>query len=183
MKITTKDKRPAFIKSNFERKKNDDYRTIDDRCVYGLLTHFALRGHIVDVCAPDGSGIVDTLIKLNRDAHCVADAFVPVVFAEWIVTNPPFTRPLVDQIIHRQIERIDEGQVKQVAILLRGNFDFAKSRSSLFENPFYFGQIRLRFRPWWSDVHKHQPFHNFVWHIWSSTTKSAPIVMYSDGTP
>lgn len=175
------DKRTPYMKSNFDRVKDDNYRTIDSRCVYGLLQHFPLNGRVVDVCAPSGSGIVDTLLERQRNAFCVGDAFTNLVAAEWIVTNPPYTRPLVDNIIRRQIKRIMDREVGGVAILLRDKFDYAKIRADIFEHKFYFGQIKLRFRPWWSEVHEHQPFHTFVWHIWHIDAGSVPIVMYSNG--
>ena len=54
------------------------------------------------------------------------------------------------------------------ACLLRAYFDYAKSRSDMFEKcDQYNGQIKLRFRPWWVDSKKKQPIHHFVWQIWT----------------
>ena len=50
-----------FVHSNFERIAQDDYQTIDPRCVYGFLEHFYPMGGCVDVCSPTSSGIVTTL--------------------------------------------------------------------------------------------------------------------------
>jgi hypothetical protein len=36
----------------------------------------------------------------------------------------------------------------------------------MFTHPFYAGQIHMLFRPLWVAVKKHEPIHNFVWHIW-----------------
>lgn len=172
-----------FVHSAFPRKKDDAYRTIDERCIYGLLQHVQPIGLCVDVCAPDGSGIVDTLKECEYNAACVADAFEDSVKAQWIITNPPYSRPLVDQIITRQIERVERGDVYGLAVLLRINFDCAKSRVEMFDHPLYAGQIKLRFRPWWSGSRKKQPIHNFVWQIWKSDAKGAKVLFASGDRP
>jgi hypothetical protein len=53
----------------------------------------------------------------------------------------------------------------------------------MFESPFYFGQIKLLFRPWWSEERKSQPIHNYVWHIWTHERlqNHCPVVLYSEG--
>lgn len=42
-------------------------------------------------------------------------------------------------------------------------------------------QIKLRFRPWWSESREAQPIHNYVWQVWSSSA-SRPVVLFSNGT-
>ncbi len=173
-----------FVHSRFERVDGDFYPTIDPRCTYGFLEHFKPSWLCVDVCAPDGSGIVDTLAACGVLAEGRPDAFADGITAEWIVTNTPYTRAdrvLVDRIINRQIRRVSEGDVEGIACLLRSNFDFAKSRRAMFrDNPLYYGQIKLLFRPWWSENREAQPIHNYVWHIWKKHT-GAQVVLYADG--
>jgi len=169
-----------FVHSNFERVENDFYPTIDERCVRGFLEIFTPTGLCVDVCAPDGSGIVDTLIKYGYSALGIGDAFTDTVDAQWIITNTPYKRGLVDDIINRQIKRVEDGRVFGVACLLRSNFDFAKGRKEMFGHPNYYGQIKLRFRPWWSENRDAQPIHNYVWHIWTQSSNT-PVVLYADG--
>ena len=160
-----------YVHSGYDRIKDDNYQTVDPRCVDALVHQFCPYS-IVDVCAPSGSGIVDRFIEIGLDARGVADAFDDTLLNryvdKWIVTNPPYTRPLVDDIIKEQIERIDESRILNVAMLLRSNFDFAKSRVSMFKNnPLYRGQIKMLFRPIWIEGEQRaQPIHNFVWHIW-----------------
>ena len=50
-----------FVHSNYERKAEDDYQTIDTRCFEALLGTWTIVDPIVDCCASHGSGIVDTL--------------------------------------------------------------------------------------------------------------------------
>lgn len=174
-------KKIPYVHSSFERKPDDDYKTIDPRCVYGFLGFVPHPGTCVDVCAPNGSGIVDTLLECGVEASCARDAFSETLEASWIVTNPPYTRPLVDEIILRQIKRIEDCEVVGVAMLLRNNFDHAKSRMDMFRHELYAGQIKLCFRPWWSESRDKQPIHNFIWHLWMGITAGVPIVYYAYG--
>lgn len=173
-----------FVHSNFERVEGDYYPTVDKRCTYGFLEHFQPAGLCVDVCAPDGSGIVDTLIECGYKAKGLPDAFTNDIEANWIITNTPYTRKekvLVDRIIYRQIERVRTGEVIGFAALLRSNFKFAKSRKPMFkENSLYRGEIALLFRPWWSDNREAQPIHNYVWHVWYIGF-GRPFTLFSDG--
>ena len=203
-----------FVHSNFPRVPGDYYPTIDPRCVYGFLEHFQPRGLVVDTCAPQGSGIVNTLQKCGYQAEGLPDAFGLLPGGvEWIVSNPPYSRelvtmvfpkfpdlhiappdpesivgtrvlPLVDAIILRAIRFVEDGRAMGAAFLLRSTFDHAKSRAFLFEHPHYWGQIKLRFRPWWSDDHSKQPIHNYVWHIWMIKglySQGVSVVRYADG--
>lgn len=171
-----------YVHSNYDRIEDDNYQTIDNRCTYGFLEHFQPAGLSIDVCSPDGSGIINTLLECNFRAVGISDAFQNNVICEWIVTNPPYKRKLVDEIINRQISRIENKEVFGLACLLRNNFDCAKNRVSMFrDNEFYFGKIQLLFRPWWSLERKAQPIHNYVWHIWTSNIVESPKIMYSLG--
>ena len=98
---------------------------------------------------------------MGRDASGVPDAFGEFE-ASYIVTNPPYGRGVVDTIAEATIARVRSGQVLGVAMLMRANWDLAQRRANLFALPEYAGQIRMRFRPWWSEERKAQPIHNFV---------------------
>jgi len=173
-----------YVHSNYSRAADDFYPTIDERCIYGFLEHYQPAGLCVDICAPNGSGIVKTLNECGYRAIGLPDAFADNIRADWIVTNPPYSRPLVDEIITRQIKRVEALEVYGLAILLRANFDFAKSRVSMFSHPTYAGQIKLRFRPWWSESRKHQPIHNYVWQLWTAdSTQKQPLVLFAAGQP
>jgi hypothetical protein len=178
-----------LMNSGYARIADDDYKTIDPRCTYGFLQHFKPKGTIVDVCAPSGSGIVDTLKKLGFNALPIGNAWADFR-AEWVVTNPPYKRPLVDEILWRQIERVMVGDVYGFATLMRWGFDYAAEREEMFaKNLFYFGQIKLLFRPRWIDSAKvkaegkkeYQPFHPFVWHVWTHDNVGQPLALYATG--
>lgn len=169
-----------FVHSNFPRIQNDNYQTIDKRCIYAFLQHFQPTLS-VDICAPNGSGIVDTLNECGYKALCIPDAFVDKLSAEWIVTNPPYSRPLVDKIIRRQIQRLDTLEIIGIAMLLRSGFDFAKTRCDIFDHKYYAGQIKMRFRPWWTKSRAKQPIHNYVWQLWTYEAQyNSPVVLYAN---
>lgn len=172
-----------YVHSGYKRAADDHYPTIDERCIYGLLEHVSPRGLCVDPCAPSGSGIVDTLVKCGYESIGKPDAFAEFE-AGWIVSNPPYKRGVVDTIIRHQINRLVEGEVFGVAMLLRLGFDCAAKRVGMFRDcPFYYGQVRLMFRPWWSESRESSPIHNYVWHVWRPVAAcgSKPVVMYASG--
>ena len=164
-----------YVHSDYERIENDDYQTVDRRCVKALTDTINLFGDIADCCSPNGSKIVEFLKQDGYSAFGMSDAFKDVE-AVWIVSNPPYKRGLVDKIINAQIDRLPS--VEGVAMLLRSNFDFAKSRWGMFNTPYYYGQIKMMFRPWWSEERIAQPIHNYVWHIWRAGAGEGPVVKY-----
>lgn len=164
-------KQNYFVKSNYPRREGDFYPTIDSRCVQALIETMPdlKKGLLIDPCAPTGSGIVDSLRAMGLKAKGTPDAFTKKLPAHsfFIVSNPPYKRGIVNQIIQRQIDRIATGEVLGVAMLLRSTFDHAKIYMPLFSNcRLYAGQIKLTFRPRWIKDSKGSPIHNYVWQIW-----------------
>jgi hypothetical protein len=182
---------PKMMNSGRPRIKDDDYKTVDPRCVLSLLEYFPLNGKIIDPCSPTGSGITDTLKIAMRfagkEVEGSSDAFSDHK-CDWIVSNTPYKRPLVDQMLNHFINELKWGNVTTgIALLYRTNFDHASTRRIFFRfEPHYYGQIKMMFRPRWFEKHEGDktPFHNFVWHIWLkeiASYNSDPIVMYSEG--
>ena len=101
----------------------------------------------------------------------------------WIVSNPPYKRGLLDEIINFQIGRIAKQEVYGVAMLLRAQFDFAKKREEMFYG-YYAGQTKLCFRPIWIEPEpnkkKVEPIHNYCWHVWKveGSFSNHPVVKY-----
>lgn len=178
-------KQSPFVKSNYPRVKNDHYPTIDSRCVDALLSSgVGSFNYVWDCCSINGSGILDRLKYHKRIIYKGKNAYTPDPFPgkriDWIVSNPPFLRGVVDKIIEAQVKRIAPGQVTGVAMLLRTGFDHAKKYQYLFRDcDLYAGQIKLTFRPIWIEgKQKASPIHNYVWHFWKLNTDS-PVVLYS----
>jgi hypothetical protein len=174
-------KQPQYVKSNYDRIPDDDYKTIDTRCVDGLLSCVGIFGTVVDCCAPTGSEIINRIAVLrpNQGTKCVGDAFSNFS-ADWIVTNPPYKKGIVDKILWRQIERVEAGEVIGFATLMRSNFDYAKSRMTMFCRDSYYCQVKLLFRPYWSTERKASPIHNYVWHVWRAHLGNPTVLYYKD---
>lgn len=171
-----------YVHSNYERKPDDNYQTIDPRCVQALIdssTLFHRQGRsIIDCCSNQGSGIVDTLRKFGWIADYCNDAFDTSICANLNIFNPPYKRILVDKIIWHQIHGLEDGRFDAIAVLVRNNFDFAKSRYGMFTHSMYAEQVHMMFRPYWSTEKKSSPIHNFVWHIWKKDCSDFPIILY-----
>lgn len=158
--------------SAYERRENDNYPTIDTRCLDGLLDYPIVAGRIVDPCAKDGSALVEQFRDMRWDAVGLDDYTAPAE-GDWIVTNPPFSKGIVTKAVEFQIHRI--GEFIGVAILVRNNWAFAKSRKFLFDRPEYAGEIKLLFRPFWTEDRSMEPKHNYVWHIWMKDGWAHPV--------
>jgi hypothetical protein len=177
-------KQSPFVKSNFPRVPNDHYPTIDSRCVDALLdSGIGFFNYVWDCCSINGSGILDRLRYHKRKVYKGKNAYTPNPFPgkriDWIVSNPPFDRGVVDKIIAFQVARLNTGQVSGVAMLLRTSFDHAKKYQYLFRDcPHYAGQLKLTFRPVWFEESTASPIHNYVWHFWKLNT-DPPVVLYS----
>lgn len=167
-----------FVHSGYERKENDDYQTVDKRCVLALVESVPLWGSIIDMCGSHGSGIVNTLKEYQHDAYAAPEAFVKHEGFEWVVTNPPYDRSIVNKYAEHALAHIENDIIYGAAFLMRANWDFAISRSRLFDTPFYRAQVRMRFRPWWTEERTAQPIHNYVWHVWTKNEGVKPEIIY-----
>jgi len=175
-------KKVPFVHSNYERIDDDNYQTIDPRCTQALVETLQLSGGITvaDVCAPQGSGIIDYFEGTNIKTKMCKDAFQDFVSSDWVITNPPYARNIVDKIIYRQIQRLVDGDVKLgVAMLLRTSFDHAKTRKPMFQEcRHYAGQLKMTFRPIWFDDGDSTPIHNYSWQLWQKNWDRQPQVWY-----
>lgn len=167
-----------FVRSGHERIADDNYQTVDRRCVQALDETMKIPDlvTIIDSCSPQGSGILDYFQgRKVRRAQC-SDAFSKDYYCDWDIFNPPYARGLVDRIIHARLENMIVGRTRVgVAALLRTGFDHAKSRVNMFwQNESYAGQIKMLFRPLWFLDTDITPIHNYVWHIWLADNYGKP---------
>jgi len=169
-----------FVRSGRDRIADDNYQTVDPRCVQALVETFgdSILGEmtVVDSCSPQGSGILNWFSSTNIKTRECSDAFSKDYYCDWTIFNPPYTRGLVDRIIDSQIGALSEGRTRVgMAVLLRTGFDHAKTRTNLFrDNIAYAGQIKMLFRPLWFADTTITPIHNYVWHIWTSDNLGKP---------
>lgn len=93
-----------------------------------------------------------------------------------IVTNPPYS--LATEFIKQALELThDDGFV---AMLLRTDFDHAKSRRVLFADcPMFATKVVLTKRIVWFDRPGAAPSFNHAWYIWDWTHSGAPTLEYA----
>lgn len=123
----------------------------------------ALRGASFDVIASD----------IQTGSDFFATGFIP---AAAIVTNPPYS--LATAFIEEALRRT-RPENGLVAMLLRTDFDHAKSRRHLFaEHPAFMKKVVLTKRIQWFEDSKSSPSFNHAWFIWSWTNEGAPELAY-----
>jgi hypothetical protein len=81
-----------------------------------------------------------------------------------IVTNPPYD--LAEAVV-RQALKLMEPVKGLVVMLLRHEWDCAKSRGDLFDHPSFSKKIVMRHRPRWIADSTGSPRHNYAWYVWS----------------
>lgn len=167
-----------FVHSRFPRKPDDDYRTLDPRCVEALLASWDFRGPIWEPCAPNGSGIAEAW---PWPAHCSGDALraAPPAGVRYAVTNPPYKTALCVAIVGRLVQLVADGSLDAAAVLLRSQWDHRSTAGSeLIGVPPHACMIRLRFRPWWSEKRDSNPIHAFQWAVFDRRHAGEPVTRY-----
>ena len=160
-----------FVHSNYERIDDDNYVTIDPRCMKTLMSSYEIPGVILDPCTRSGeTGLAPA------EAGELADLHHPYIKSA--VTNPPYSRPAVDMITQSLIGAVSWGTIDVAAILVRVGWDCAKSREAYWQWPFA-ASIRLLYRPWWSQERIKQPIHSYQWLIWDRRHQDDPVVIHA----
>jgi len=164
----------GYALSSYPRFEDDHYPTIDDRCMQALQGTWILETPAIDVC--HGKEPTPLLPATNGDLN---DIFQHPQKWKTIITNPPYKRPLVDNLLDECHRHLDEGRVNMLCILMRTAFDHAKTRQHLFKSKHYAGQTKMLFRPIWiAGEVKAQPIHNYVWHVFRRGHNGEPVVRY-----
>lgn len=92
-----------------------------------------------------------------------------------IVTNPPFN--LSEEFVRHALTLTHQRQ-GYVAMLLRHEWDCAKTRSYLFQYPFA-RKVVLTWRPRWIADSTGSPRHNYAWYIWDWMWSGSPVISYA----
>lgn len=166
--------------SGYERKERDCYET-PEWVTEALLPHIPER--IRDVWEPAcASGqMVRALNKkfitvLGTDLDSGHDFLKTNVSGyDAIITNPPYK--IACEFIWQalQLTRPDRGFV---AMLLRTDFDHAKSRLHLFDRGQFAKKLVLTKRIKWFEDSKGSPSCNHAWFTWDWTHKGPPTLAY-----
>jgi hypothetical protein len=157
--------------SGYERKERDSYET-PEWVTDALIPHLPIRNCVVWECAAGEGKMVAALRRAGftvvatdiTDGCDFLTANPPQPF-QGIVTNPPYE--LATEFIERALSIIPADGF--VAILLRTDFDHAKSRQHLFgECPSFWKKVVLTKRVKWFEDSDGQPSFNHAWYIWTA---------------
>jgi hypothetical protein len=179
--------------SGYERKERDLYET-PWWCTEALIPHLPWKPKVVWEPACGGGKMVAVL---NRHAHVWAADIEPkcegaetLDFFDLdpaeshlgdhpigIITNPPYE--LATEFCEHAL-RLMEPVSGLVAMLLRTDFDHAKSRSHLFRDcPAFAKKVVLTKRIKWFEESKGQPSFNHSWWIWDWKHDGPPTIGYA----
>jgi hypothetical protein len=121
-----------------------------------------------------GLHVVDSDIDKGRD---FLTSLQVMGGADAIITNPPYEHAteFIDRALHFM-----SGNVGQVAMLLRTDFDHAKTRSRLFAGCAAFAKkVVLTKRIKWFEDSEGQPSFNHAWFIWDFKHNGPPTLAYA----
>lgn len=173
--------------SGYERKERDLYET-PEWVTEALLPHIprlpkliwepaAGNGKMVRVLATWDCGVVSSDIEPHPLSY-TADFLKcpPHRGAEAIITNPPYE--LATEFVQRALGNVPVTGF--VAMLLRTDFDHAKTREYLFAKHLaFYKKVVLTKRIRWFEDSKGSPSFNHAWFIWDWQHKGAPTLAYA----
>ena len=168
--------------SGYARVAFDQYET-PEWATRALLPHLAPNSVIWEPAC--GSGKMARVLdaKFTSDIQTGDDFLDATLLRRWsllqynaIVTNPPYASATA--FIERALA-LTERNAGLVAMLLRTDFDHAKSRRHLFaEHPAFMKKVVLTKRIQWFEDSKSSPSFNHAWFIWSWANQGAPELAY-----
>lgn len=169
--------------SGYDRKDRDLYET--PQWVTDVLLRFlpnnlriwepaAGSGKMADALALRGHDVVRTDLSTGQD---FLSPDLPAPFGiDGVVTNPPFN--LAQQFIERSLN-VTQSNGGFVAMLLRTDFDHAKTRQHLFGRCKQFcDKIVLTKRIVWFEKPGAAPSYNHAWFIWNWKNENLPKIRY-----
>jgi len=164
--------------TGYERKERDLYET-PAWVTEALLPHLPECRTIWEPAAGSGKmsrvpeGFAGTVISSDiaeGQDFLAADGFD----GDAIITNPPYE--LAPKFIERALFLTAPDGL--VAMLLRTDFDHAKSRQHLFQHPAFSKKLVLTRRIKWFEDSKGQPSFNHAWFVWDYRHTGPPTLAY-----
>lgn len=175
--------------SGYERKERDLYETpewVTDALVPHLPIYLLSGSHVWEPACASGK-----MLRVLQDAgfHAVGtDIETGTDFLETkyppdelraIITNPPYET--AEHFINMSLH-LTEGGGGLVAMLLRTDYDHAKTRGYMFgAHKAFAKKIVLTKRIKWFEDSKGQPSFNHAWFIWDWQHKGPPVLAYGPG--
>ena len=160
--------------SGYARVAFDQYET-PEWVTEALIPHFPYDAFIWEPAC--GSGRMARVLKadLATDIQTGTD-FLTKSAPEGtgaIITNPPYS--IATEFIQHALKQ----DVDFVAMLLRTDFDHAKSRRHLFaDHPAFAKKLVLTKRIQWFEDSKSSPSFNHAWFIWDFVRNGPPVIAY-----
>lgn len=166
--------------SGYERKERDLYETPEwvtlalgphlPKGQWGIWEPAAGSGKMARALEKMGHFVHQTDIDTGQDFLLSEKPS----FTHAIVTNPPYA--IVDEFIERSLAFINFGFV---AMLLRTDFDHAKTRRPIFaDNSLFAKKVVLTRRIQWFEDSKGSPSFNHAWFIWDNDHQGPPTLAY-----
>lgn len=166
--------------SGYARKERDLYET-PAWVTKALLPHLPSGSLAIWEPAAGSGKMSDALIEGGHRVYSSdiehGDDFLQTIDRRWpvIVTNPPYE--LATEFIDHALKMV--GGDGLVAMLLRTDFDHAKTRQHLFGKcRFFKKKIVLTKRIVWFEGPKAAPSFNHAWYVWDQTYRGAPTLAY-----
>ena len=166
--------------SGYERRENDLYET-PAWVTYALLPHLPERvGFVLEPAAGSGK-MVDVLkTRFRVEATDITTGFdfldASDISHDAVITNPPYERA-TDFVLRALLLMARTRGL--VAMLLRTDFDHAKTRASLFADCTAFAKkVVLTKRIRWIEGSTGSPSFNHAWFIWDWQHSGPPIISY-----
>lgn len=167
--------------SGYERKERDLYET-PEWVTLALAPHLPTTDCVVWEPAAGNGKMVTALLKIGFDVTASdivggRDFLTQPAIKPFraIITNPPYD--LATEFIHRALMML--GRNGFAAMLLRTDFDHAKTRSDLFaRHPYFAKKVVLTKRIKWFEDSKGQPSFNHAWFIWDFAHSGPPTLAY-----
>lgn len=186
----------AMGNSRFERKERDFYPTPEE-VTFALIPHliqepFGLTSdNVIWECAC-GTGEMSQILKTHfkevipTDINWYGYGYPGIDFykvekpySSIIITNPPYSSD-AEKFVRKGLE-LTKPYNGIVCMLLRNEWDCAKTRNDLFTEFPFAKKIVLLWRPRWFDYipGDAQPRHNFAWFCWNWNYSGPPTVGYA----
>jgi hypothetical protein len=167
--------------SGYERKERDLYETpawVTAALIPHLNDRLTAKRTVYEPAAGSGkmvAALAAAEFMVSADDISEGRDFLQCTSSDHdaIITNPPYE--LAKEFIERALDLMWPDRV--VAMLLRTDYDHAKTRQHLFRAPFARKVVLTKRIKWFEDT-KGQPSFNHAWFIWDWKHKGPPTLAY-----
>ncbi len=168
--------------SGYERKERDCYET-PEWVTEAVIDYIDTKRHVWEPAAGSGKmakALHNAGMKVDASDIETGDDFLKKTEMPYgaaaIVTNPPYDQ--AQKFIEHAL-KLTEPKKGAVAMLLRTDYDHAKTRMHLFKHckPFWC-KLVLTKRIRWIEGSTGQPSFNHAWFIWDWQNRNSPTLAY-----